>query len=60
MRPPNPTTITYKSLDEAYAFFNRKLFAGRLPSCLITMQRSKSAYGYRRRPLRIEGRQNRH
>jgi predicted SprT family Zn-dependent metalloprotease len=46
MRPPNPTTITYKSLDDAYAFFNRKLFAGRLPACLITMQRSKSAYGY--------------
>lgn len=46
MRAPNPTTITYKSLDDAYAFFNRKLFAGRLPACLITMQRSKSAYGY--------------
>jgi predicted SprT family Zn-dependent metalloprotease len=46
MRAPNPTTITYKSLDDAFAFFNRKLFAGRLPACLITMQRSKSAYGY--------------
>ena len=43
---PNPTTKTYTSLDDAFAFFNARLFAGRLPACLITMQRSKSAYGY--------------
>jgi predicted SprT family Zn-dependent metalloprotease len=43
---PNPTTKTYSSLDEAFAFFNARLFEGRLPACLITMQRSKSAYGY--------------
>jgi predicted SprT family Zn-dependent metalloprotease len=46
MRAPNPTRITYTSLDDAFAFFNRTLFAGRLPPCLITMQRSKTAYGY--------------
>jgi hypothetical protein len=46
MRKPNPTTKTYKSLDDAFVFFNRRLFGGRLPACLITMQRSKSAYGY--------------
>ena len=46
MRAPNPTTKTYTSLNDAFAFFNRKLFAGRLPACLITMQRSKTAYGY--------------
>jgi predicted SprT family Zn-dependent metalloprotease len=46
MRAPNPTTKTYKSLDDAFVFFNRRLFGGRLPACLITMQRSKSAYGY--------------
>src|ERR1700728_4580148 len=42
----NPTTNPYTSLDAAFAFFNARLFDGRLPACLITMQRSKSAYGY--------------
>jgi hypothetical protein len=41
-----PTIKTYKSLDDAFAFFNSRLFGGRLPSCLITMQRSRVAYGY--------------
>jgi hypothetical protein len=41
-----PTATTYAALDEAYDFFNRRLFGGRLPPCLITMQRSKKAYGY--------------
>jgi hypothetical protein len=35
---PNPTTQTYTSLDDAFAFFNARLFDGRLPACLITMQ----------------------
>ena len=43
MPTPNPTSKTYTSLDDAFAFFNARLFAGRLPACLITMQRSKSA-----------------
>ena len=42
----NPTHRTYTSLDAAYDFFNRELFGGRLPACLITMQRHKGAYGY--------------
>src|ERR1700679_2307104 len=37
---------TYTSLDAAYSHFNRELFGGRLPPCLITMQRHKGAYGY--------------
>jgi predicted SprT family Zn-dependent metalloprotease len=37
---------TYTSLEAAYGHFNRKLFAGTLPPCLITMQRHKGAYGY--------------
>src|SRR5262249_14968218 len=41
-----PTRRTYTSLDAAYDYFNRKLFAGQLPPCLITMQRHKGAYGY--------------
>jgi predicted SprT family Zn-dependent metalloprotease len=42
----NPTTQTYTSLATAYDFFNRELFSGSLPPCLITMQRHKNAYGY--------------
>lgn len=41
-----PTTKTYDGLNQAYEFFNDRLFGGRLPACLITMQRSKKAYGY--------------
>src|ERR1700679_1453731 len=37
---------TYTSLDAAYSHFNRELFGGTLPPCLITMQRHKGAYGY--------------
>jgi predicted SprT family Zn-dependent metalloprotease len=43
---PNPTQRTYKTLDDAFRFFNERLFGGKLPNCLITMQRSKKAYGY--------------
>ena len=39
-------TRTYTSLDAAYDHFNRELFGGQLPPCLITMQRHKGAYGY--------------
>ncbi len=42
----NPTKQTYTSLATAYDFFNQELFSGSLPSCLITMQRHKGAYGY--------------
>lgn len=42
----NPTTQTYASLTTAYDFFNRELFGDGLPSCLITIQRHKGAYGY--------------
>ena len=46
MPPANPTQRTYKTLDDAYRFFNKRLFGGKLPGCLITMQRKASAYGY--------------
>jgi len=44
--PPHPTHRTYTSLDAAYDHFNRELFGGTLPPCLITMQRHHGAYGY--------------
>ena len=48
MKPRNisPTTSTYASLTTAYEFFNKELFSGYLPGCLITMQRHKGALGF--------------
>jgi predicted SprT family Zn-dependent metalloprotease len=46
MTNQTPTQRTYRTLDDAYRFFNERLFGGTLPACLITMQRSKKAYGY--------------
>jgi predicted SprT family Zn-dependent metalloprotease len=42
----SPTTETYLSLDDAFTFFNARLFENRLPVCLITLQRHRSAYGF--------------
>lgn len=42
----DPTRVTYLSFIEAYDYFNKRLFDGRLPRCLITMQRKQGAHGY--------------
>lgn len=42
----DPTKQTYDGLAAAYDFFNARLFEGRLPRCLLTMQRKNKAYGY--------------
>lgn len=41
-----PTREAYSELQHAYDFFNEELFQGQLPSCLITLQREKSTFGY--------------
>lgn len=41
-----PTQQVYEELQKAYEFFNRELFDGRLPSCVITLQRQHDTYGY--------------
>lgn len=42
-----PTADTYSSLEDAYDFFNRRLFEDRLPPCLLTLQRKgKRTYGF--------------
>lgn len=43
---PEPTTEAYGELQTAHEHFNQRLFAGKLPSCLITLQREKRTYGY--------------
>ena len=42
----SPTTEAYSELQTAYDHYNRMLFDGKLPSCLITLQREKRTYGY--------------
>ena len=40
-----PTRETYIRLEEAYDFFNEKLFDNKLPPCVLTLQRQRGAYG---------------
>ncbi len=41
-----PTVESYQPFQEAYDFFNERLFSGELPACLITFQRQKRIMGY--------------
>ena len=42
-----PTKQTYNELQEAYDYFNIRLFNGELPNCLLTLQRkSGRVYGF--------------
>lgn len=51
------TQQTYDELTRAYEYFNRELFGGALPGCLITLQRKKNSCGYysRKRFGRADG-----
>jgi predicted SprT family Zn-dependent metalloprotease len=40
------TTKQYKTLDEAFEYFNKKLFEGMLPDVMITLQRKSRTNGY--------------
>ena len=40
-----PTHSFYRYLEAAYDHFNAALFAGRLPTCLLTVQREKNLMG---------------
>ncbi|MBR0876935.1 SprT-like domain-containing protein [Bradyrhizobium liaoningense] len=46
VKRPDPTASTYRDLQSAYDFFNARLFEGKLPFCLLTLQRHKGSYGY--------------
>jgi SprT-like family len=43
---PTPSAQTYVPLLTAFSHFNRTLFRGGLPDCLITLQRKANTYGY--------------
>jgi len=42
----NPTIDAYSEINQAFDHFNKMLFEGELPKCLITMQRDKRCYGF--------------
>lgn len=44
--PVDHTKRAYLSLSEAYLHFNGHLFKGKLPTCVITMQRKNGMAGY--------------
>ncbi len=44
--PLPPTQAFYEVLQQAYDFFNGQLFEGKLPACLITVQRIRSTMGH--------------
>jgi predicted SprT family Zn-dependent metalloprotease len=43
---PHPSEDLYGFLNDAYDFFNRHLFGGRLPKCMLTLQRQPKMMGY--------------
>lgn len=43
---PSATQRAYSELQQAFDFYNQKLFNGELPDCLITFQRGKNTMGY--------------
>ena len=45
-RTPQITREEYAGFDGAYEWFNKKLFDGTLPACLITLQRRAHSHGY--------------
>ncbi len=40
------TERAYSELQQAFDFYNQRLFDGELPDCLITFQRGKNTMGY--------------
>lgn len=41
-----PTALSFNALQTAFDFFNKELFDGRLPPCMILLHRKKNAKGY--------------
>jgi predicted SprT family Zn-dependent metalloprotease len=42
----DPTKVTYLGLVQAYDYLNLELFEGKLPTCLVTLQRKANCRGY--------------
>lgn len=46
MKAPSITTAEYTGFQDAFDHFNAKLFSGKLPHVLVTLQRHPNARGY--------------
>lgn len=46
MNRQKPTEKAYGELEQAYDFFNEKLFDNQLPNCVIILHRKNRTYGY--------------
>lgn len=46
MSETRPTEQAYEELQTAFDYFNQELFDGKLPACLITLQRKSRTRGY--------------
>lgn len=42
----SPTALSFNALQTAFDTFNRELFGGKLPPCMILLHRKRSAHGY--------------
>lgn len=45
-RNTTPTSQMFGELDQAFEFFNSRLFGGQLPPCMLVPHRHRNAYGY--------------
>ena len=43
---PSPSVGFYSTLQQAFDYFNRSLFEGELPNCLITLRSANRMFGY--------------
>lgn len=43
---PTPTEQQFSSLNQAYQYFNRELFGGQLPGCILNFSRKRNAHGF--------------
>lgn len=43
---PTPTEQQFKALNSAYKYFNRKLFSGQLPGCILNFSRLRGSHGF--------------
>ena len=43
---PTPTEQQFRAINNAYKYFNRKLFGGQLPGCILNFSRLKGTHGF--------------
>lgn len=44
--PPTPTESQFDALNKAYKYFNRKIFGGQLPGCILNFSRKSGTHGF--------------